>query len=70
MKHSFELEQDIMSCWGVVEDLDALFDGVMDKNLSQDAIANIVLGLKGLYDLKFQKLFSTFEKALKETPLA
>ena len=65
MKNSFELEQDIMSCWNITNDLDSLFEAVMEKELTKDSIANILLGMKELYDIKFDKLFSTFEKAIK-----
>lgn len=59
---SFNLEQQIMSCWNITSDLDTLFESVLESDLSQDQIANIVLGLKQLYDIKFDKLFRTFEQ--------
>lgn len=61
----FDLEQSIMDCWGVTDDLDVLFEAVMDKDLSKDQIANIVLGMKELYHLKFEKTFELFEKCIR-----
>jgi len=64
----FDLEQRIMQCWNVVDDLDVLFVTVCENNppLTNDQIANTMLGMKQLYDMKFYALMSTFEKYLKE----
>ena len=64
----FDLEQRIMQCWDVVDDLDVLFSAVCDSSppLTEDQIANTLLGMKQLYDMKFYALMSTFEKYLKE----
>jgi hypothetical protein len=61
----FDLEQQIMDCWGITDDLDVLFEAVMEKNLTKDNIANILLGMKDLYQLKFEKTFDTFEKCIR-----
>ena len=64
----FDLEQRIMQCWDVVDDLDVLFVTVFENvpPLTNDQIANTLLGMKQLYDMKFYALMSTFEKYLKE----
>ena len=62
----FDLEQQIMTCWNVCEDLKALNEGVLERNLSHDQISNIVSGMSELYQLKFEKLFEDFEGFLKE----
>jgi hypothetical protein len=62
VENSFQLEQDILACWNITSDIDTLFAAVFEKDLSQDEIANVLLGLKSLYDLKFEKLFATFEE--------
>lgn len=61
MKNRFSLEQEIMECWSVTKDIDVLFEAVMEKDLTKDQICNILLGMKELYDLRFDKLFQTFE---------
>lgn len=66
MTTTFDLEQHIMHCWNVVDDLEVLNEAVLERNLSQDEISNILMGMKGLYHLKFETLFETFEQALKE----
>jgi hypothetical protein len=62
----FDLEQDIMNCWQIKEDLDTLLHAYMDgPKMSEDQVANVILGLSSLYQLKFQKCFDTFEQLLK-----
>ena len=62
----FDLEERIMDCWNVVSDVDAVYGAVMDRDLSRDELANLLLGIKSMYDLKFYNLFSTFEKMIRE----
>ena len=63
MKNRFDLEQDIMNCWHVVDDIDILYENVCEgRQFTDDEMANILLGLRGLYQLKFEKLFDTFEQ--------
>lgn len=62
----FDLEQNIMKCWNVTEDVDLLYRSVMEKNMTTDDIANALLGIKTLYDLKFDELFSNFESMIRE----
>lgn len=67
MADRFELEQQIMDCWHVVDDLKVLFENVVeDENLTKDTISNVVLGLEQLYQMKFDKLFRTFEQVTKD----
>lgn len=67
MANRFDLEQQIMDCWHVVDDLKVLFENVVeDENLTKDTISNVVLGLEELYQMKFDKLFRTFEQVTKD----
>ena len=61
MVDRFDLEQHIMKCWNVTEDIDLLYRTTMDKDLSRDDIANALLGMKTLYEMKFEEMFSDFE---------
>jgi hypothetical protein len=67
MKDRFNLEQEIMNCWHVVEDLDVLFEAVLERDLTTDQISNIILGMRELYQLKFDIMFNTFEGLIKES---
>ena len=61
-----DLEQEIMKAWHVVDDIDLLYENVMETNTSRDEIANALLGLESIYNMRFQKLFNTFEEVCKE----
>ena len=67
MTDRFDLEQQILDCWHVTDDLDMLFEHVMEsENLDRDKVSNIILGIKELYQLKFQRCFDTFERLISE----
>lgn len=65
MKDRFDFEQQLMECWHVVDDLDTLCEGVLEHDMPPDDISNVLLGMKTLYDLKFQKMFNTFEELVR-----
>jgi len=67
MANQFDLEQGIMSCWGVTDELNLLLEELMENQaFTQDQAANFVLGLAAIYDSKFEKLNRTFEDFLKQ----
>lgn len=55
-----------MTCWSICEDLDTLTEGVLEHDLDQDKIANCLIGMKELYQMKFEKLWDHFETATRE----
>lgn len=59
MSDRFDLEQQIMQCWGIVDELDFVMDAVEEGD--NDKTLNILIGLKELYARKFDKMFNTFE---------
>ena len=65
MTDRFDLEQEIMKCWNVTDDIDLLYENVLEKEMSTDDIANVLLGMKTLYQMKFEKCFETFEDLIK-----
>ena len=65
----FTFEQEIFAVWHITDDLKVLLEGILEKDISRDEIANIVLGLEQLYNLKFSRLFSTFEDLIKNGDL-
>lgn len=69
----FDLEQRIMKCWNVVDDLDDLYyyfgDDPFFKDMDakqRDKICNLLLGMKEMYQIKFQKCIFDFEDVFKE----
>lgn len=70
-RFQFDLEQQIMNCWNVTEDVQLLYTWVMDSSEAEgiptkalDKLANALLGMETMYNLKFERLFNTFEKYL------
>ena len=63
MKTRFDLEQEIMNCWNIVDDLERLLKVCENINDSktEDQIYNVVSGLKSVYDMRFQEMWDTFE---------
>ena len=52
----FDVEQQLIECWGVSKDLSTL-KAAMDKRvLSEDNISNVLLGITELLSLKFESL--------------
>lgn len=66
MVDRFDLEQGIMKCWNVTEDIDLLYENVMESEMTKDDIANALLGMKTMYEMKFNKLFNCFETLVGE----
>ena len=66
---AFDLEQHIMECWNVTTDLKRVTEYLLDAPLEpgrEDKIANMLMGMEALYEVKFDRCFRTFEKLLKE----
>ena len=64
----FKLEENIMNCWQVVDDLKAVYHCerlYKDENEMQNAL----LGLFTLYQIKFENLFHDYEKLVAEEKL-
>jgi hypothetical protein len=65
MTDRFDLEQQIMNCWNVVEDIKLLnlyvLEGKPDGGeMTTDEISNYLSGLESIYGLKFEQTFNTF----------
>jgi len=69
MSNRFDFEQQIFDCWNVTKDINTLFEGVVEQDLSQDQIANTLLGMQQLYELKFTKLFDMFDELVSNKEL-
>lgn len=62
----FDHEQEIMHCWAVVDSLDLLAEAVLERDLTKDQLASILLGMKELYQLRFERLWEQFEASIKK----
>ena len=61
----FTLEDQIMECWGVVDDLDMVYS-TESLYEDQDRMMNVLLGMQELYKIRFQRMFNTFEHLIHE----
>lgn len=63
----FDLEQQILGCWNIVDEIKLLSEDVGDSDqLDRDHIMNYLLGLQTIYDMKFRKTFELFENLVKD----
>ena len=65
----FDLEQQILECWNVTTDLRRVTEYLLDAPLEpnrEDKIANMLVGMEALYEVKFERCFRTYEKFLSE----
>lgn len=65
MKDRFDMEEDLYQVQCILDELDLLIVKLLDgfpgrPNLSEDDLANILMGLTSLYKVKFEKLWDTF----------
>ena len=64
----FELEQDIIKAWGVVEMIEELVRQHLDRPqgpFKEDDLANRLDGIKYVTDMNFQRVWDGFEMMLK-----
>ena len=68
-----KLEQEIMDCWGVIKDIDLITKHFIDDPAWEgmdpkvaDALMNKYFAIKELYDVKFDRMWYTFEEVCRE----
>ena len=68
MKYNrFDLEQLILKNWEITTEIKHLYEKVLeDDNYTRDQIANYLLGLETIYELKFNKLWECFESIAQQ----
>jgi len=67
MSDRFDLEQQILKCWNITEEVQLLNEQVLENDtLTKDQISNYLLGLSTIYDMKFEKMFEQFSDMVKE----
>ena len=68
MSTVLKLEQALFACWGTKDDLEVLYEAYYDTSLGDDPdkVANLLLGITELHNIKSQRAFDLFEQLLKE----
>jgi cell division protein FtsX len=62
MSNIQDLEQEFLRCWEITQDLDLL----AKENENNDALKNNILGIKNVYEMRFNKAWDTYEALVKE----
>lgn len=65
MSDRFDLEQNILDCWKITDDIDLLYKNVMESDLDKDNVSNVLLGLQAIYSMRFEQLWETFETVVR-----
>lgn len=60
------LEDEILSCWCITDEIGTVYESIMNDDMSKDEIANILLGLQQLYNIKFNRMFEQYSKMLSK----
>lgn len=58
----FDLEQRILDCWKITDEMELLSSTVLNNGLSDDSITNVLNGLHTLYELKFNRLWECYDE--------
>jgi hypothetical protein len=66
----FDLEQAIMTVWGLEEDLEALYGYLYETEADADTVANAILGAKVLHTARCTKLWSIFTRLVETKQFA
>jgi hypothetical protein len=66
----FDLEQAIMSVWNITNDIDVVTKGLLNDNLTKDEVANTLIGMSTLQNLRMNELFDIFETLIKNGDLS
>jgi hypothetical protein len=61
----FELEQAIVACGNVADDLDMLLETILEDNIDPDRIANALLGARELHEMRCKKAFDIFSHMIQ-----
>lgn len=65
----FDLEQALMACWQTVDDLKLLAEMVTEDTLDADKIANAVMGIELLHEMRCKKTMDIFEHVVSNGEL-
>lgn len=63
----FDLEQHLMTCWMVTDDLRDVID--ISESCAKEELITMLAGLRLLYLLRFERMFNCFETMVNEGDL-
>ena len=65
MADLFDLEQKILSCWNITDELELIARYIKSGEVQTTDIPSVLVGLNNLYSIKFDDLFNEFSKVNK-----
>ena len=67
MTKLYDLEEMIMDCWSVCNDLRTVLQqvGDGDRDPTPDELMNAIMGMQQIYHWKFEQLFNKYEDILE-----
>lgn len=68
MSDIFDLEEQMLSFGNVTSDIELVVRHLMDRpqGYTSDDVMNKFMAIKDLYEIKFQRMWSTFDEVVKE----
>ena len=66
VEKNFELEQGILRCWGVVEDLEDLANSIRRNYTKPEDVLKLLDSFQAIYQMRFDQVFSVYEDVCKE----
>jgi hypothetical protein len=71
MKNRFELEEVIVQMGQLPNDIDTVIYAVGDASepATEDELLNMLIGVKQLYETRYQKMWSIFEELIEQGDL-
>lgn len=69
MSDRFDFEQQLLRCWGTVEDITLIAQRHMDSPdgpLTEDQLVNLLMGVAALHDARCAQMFEMFEQMVRE----
>jgi hypothetical protein len=61
-----KVEEGILRYSSIEQDIDILADHICENTMTQDELANVLIGMSQMCKIKFQKLFTDFELLTKD----
>lgn len=69
MSRFLDLEKKIMDCWSIIDHIDTTLVIIEKSNNNEDSVINALIGVKELYNARFEVLFESFENLISDKEL-
>lgn len=72
MKNRFDLEEEIIKCWHITDDIDTVCNMIEMTDLEprdRDKLLNVLIGIRTLYDHKFSQTMETMSSLIVQRNL-